>query len=189
MGAGAADGSGAELVLRNCGGFSVGDYISQETGTVRVLDTPDYLCPIKQTGGILEVSGVGSGILPSASTLNTVFGGLGYSYQGSAASVGTGLVEFIGSVPAQGIVDIGVDVQYGLGGLTMSLANLTNNSGQPVYAPGTSDRTILQSSYLQSQQLTVANGLLTNTPADQYAIVAKDDGTINRVNNFDAGTY
>lgn len=189
MGAGAADGSGAELILRNCGGFSVGDYISLETGTVKVLDTPQYLCPIKQTGGFVEVSNVGSGILSSASTLNTVFGGLGYSYQGSAASVGTGLIEFTGSVPAQGIVDIGTNVQYGLDGLTISLANLNLISTEPIYDPGVSDLTILQSAYLQSQQLTVVDPVLTGTPADQYAIVAKDDGTINRITNFDAGNY
>lgn len=189
MGAGAADGSGGELVLRNCSGFSVGDYITLETGTVRVLDTPEYLCPIKQTGGFVVVSNVGSGILPSAATLNTVFGGAGYSYQGTAASVGTGLIEFIGSVPAQGIVDIGTNVQYGLDGLTISLANLNLTSTEPTYAPGVSDLTVLQSAYLQSQQLTVTDAILTGTPADQYAIVAKDDGTINRVSNFDAGNY
>ena len=186
MGAGAADGSGATLVLRNSQGFSVSDYITLETGTIKVLNTPEFLCPIKQTGGFVQVSDVGLGILSSSSTLNTVFGGLGYSYQGTAASVGTGLIEFSGSVPAQGIVDIGANVQYGLDGLTMSLANLTNISTNPIYTPGVSDRTILQSSYLQSQQLTVAGNVAA---ADQMALVTKTDGTLHRVSEFDAGTY
>jgi hypothetical protein len=118
-----------------------------------------------------------------------VFGGLGYSYLGSAASVGNGSVEFIGAVPAEGIVDIGSNLQYGLEGLTISLANLNLISTDPLHVPGTSDRTTLRSAYLQSQQLTVNNATLSATPADQYAIVTKQDGTIHRVSDFDAGTY
>ena len=189
MGAGNTDGSSATLVLRNCGGFSTDDYILIESGTVKVLDTPEFLCPILQTGGVLEVSGVGSGILSSSSNLNSAFGGLGYSYLGSAASVGNGAVEFSGSVPAQGLVDIGFDVQYSLDGLTMSLANLTNISINPIYTPGVSDRSILQSSYLQSEQLKTMNATLSGSPADQRAIVTNPDGTINWVSEFDAGSY
>lgn len=189
MNAGNTDGSGGTLVLRNCGGFSSDDYILIETGTVKVIDTHEFLCPIMQTGGVLEVSGAGSRILPSSSNLNSVFGGLGYSYLGSAASVGNGSVELIGAVPAEGIVDIGSNLQYGLEGLTISLANLNLISTDPLHVPGTSDRTTLRSAYLQSQQLTVNNATLSATPADQYAIVTKQDGTIHRVSDFDAGNY
>jgi hypothetical protein len=189
MNAGNPDGSSGTLVLRNCGGFSTDDYILIEAGTVKVIDTHEFLCPILQTGGVLEVSGAGSKILPSSSNLNSAFGGLGYSYLGSAASVGNGSVEFIGAVPAEGIVNIGSNLQYGLEGLTISLANLNLISTDPLHVPGTSDRTTLRSAYLQSQQLTVTNATLSATPADQYAIVTKQDGTVHRVSDFDAGNY
>jgi hypothetical protein len=187
MNAGATDGSGAVMNLRNCiTGFSQSDHIKVEAGTLNIINTSSFLPPIRQTGGTLTIENAGLGILANDSTTSSVFGGTGYSYLGDSAGANQGALEFLGLVHAHGTIDVNSAIEYSLDGLATSLANVDTTGATPMYTPGVSDRAVFQSGFLQSGQLTTPSTLAA---ADQYAVVVKDDGTINRVSDLDAGSY
>lgn len=188
---GATDGTDSTVYFSNMGGDGVVDrYISVESGTVTFTGVETSLSPIRQTGGVLSIEGTGYEILANDGTTASIFGGAGYSYVGSVTGAGQGRVIFQGSLNSSGLVKIGTAMEYSLNGLTTIFSNVVAPSATPVWTPVSGPAlTSFQSAYLQSYQLTVSDPALTVNAVEQYAIVAKNDGTINRVNNFDAGDY
>ena len=124
--AGTAAGASGYLVMDNTIGTGSSSYYYHVlTGTVEFRNPSQALSPIYQTGGVVSTSNV-LGFTNNSATTTTIFGGTGFNYKGSAASVGTGVISFSGgSNVAGGKVDVGANLIYRWGNLNVTPANLT----------------------------------------------------------------
>ena len=124
--AGTAVGASGYLVMDNTIGTGSSSYYYHVlTGTVEFRNPSQALSPIFQSGGVVAATNV-LGITNNSATTTTIFGGTGFNYKGSAASVGTGTISFAGgSNVAGGKVDVGANLTYRWGNLNVTPANLT----------------------------------------------------------------
>jgi len=132
--AGTAAGASGYLVFDGTiGAGSSNYYYHVLTGTVEFRSPTNSISPIYQTGGSVSTRNVTSWTNNSATT-TTIFGGTGFNYKGSAASVGTGTVYFGGGYnTVGGKVDIGANLVYGWTNLNVTPANLTVNGSAVAY--------------------------------------------------------
>lgn len=132
--AGTAAGASGYLVMDNTIGTGSSSYYYHVlTGTVEFRNPSQALSPIYQTGGAVSTSNV-LGFTNNSATTTTIFGGTGFNYKGSAASVGTGTIYFgAGYNTAGGKVDIGANLVYGWTNLNVTPANLTVNAAAVAY--------------------------------------------------------
>ena len=124
--AGTTAGASGYFVMDNTiGAGSSNYYYHVLTGTVEFRNPSQALSPIFQSGGVVAATNV-LGITNNSATTTTIFGGTGFNYKGSAASVGTGVIVFSGgSNVAGGKVDVGANLIYKWGNLNVTPANLT----------------------------------------------------------------
>jgi len=189
--AGTAAGASGYLVMDNTiGAGSSSYYYHILTGTVEFRNPSQALSPIYQTGGVVSTSNV-LGFTSNSATTTTIFGGTGFNYKGSAASVGTGTVYFgAGYNTAGGKVDIGANLVYGWTNLNVTPANLTINVSAVPYTtavPSAANVVVAQQTRPQYNLLTTTSSV---SAANQLATVL--DGTtgiLYSVTSFDAGTY
>ena len=190
--AGTAAGASGYIVidaLQGVGNNSMYHYIL--TGTVEYRNPSNTIASIFQTGGVTLVNNASSGITANGAATSAVFGGTGFSYKGTAASVGTGTVYFQGgSNQGTGKVDIGANVVYGWTNLTIDSANLTVNVAAIAYTTAVPSAANAQSLTQQRPRLDLLKTASTVTAANQLGtVIDLTTGTIYSVTNFDAGTY
>ena len=133
--AGTAAGASGYIVidaLKGVGNSNMYHHIA--TGTVEYRNPSNTLASILQTGGVVLINNASSGITANGATTSAIFGGTGFSFKGTAASLGTGTVYFSGgSNQGTGKVDIGANLIYGWTNLTIDTANLTVNGAAVAY--------------------------------------------------------
>lgn len=190
--AGTAAGANGYVVVD--GLFGVGNsafYNRVTTGLAEFRNPSNTLACIYQTGGIVQVSGAATGIASSAATLNSVFGSAGFSYKGSAASVGTGTVYFSGGInQPTGKVDIGANLVYGWTSLAMDPASLTISGSAVPYTTAVPASASLTTMTQQRPRLNLLTSTSTVTAANQLAtVIDSSTGSFYSVSAFDAGTY
>lgn len=132
--AGTAAGASGYLVMDNTlGTGSSSYYYTVLTGTVEFRNPSQALSPVFQSGGVILFAN-STAFTANSATTTTIFGGTGFNYKGSAASVGTGTVYFGGGYNAAGgKVDIGANLVYGWTNLNITPANLTINASAVAY--------------------------------------------------------
>ena len=120
-----------------------------------------------------------------------MFGGTGFSYKGTAASVGTGTIYFQGGDnQGSGKVDIGANVVYGWSSLTIDPANLTVNGAAIAYTTAVPAAANAQKISQQRPRLDLLKSTSSVTAANQLAtVVDSSTGALYTVASMDAGTY
>lgn len=190
--AGTAAGASGYIVidqLLGVGNSSMYHYIL--TGTVEYRNPSNSLASIYQTGGVVLVNNASAGITPNSATTTAVFGGTGFSYKGTAASVGTGTVYFQGGDnQGSGKVDIGANVVYGWSSLTIDPANLTVNGAAVAYTTAVPTAANAQKISQQRPRLDLLKSTSSVTAANQLAtVIDSSTGALYTVASMDAGTY
>ena len=189
--AGTAAGASGYLVMDNTIGTGSSNYYYHVlTGTVEFRNPSQALSPIFQAGGVVSTSNV-LGFTNNSATTTTIFGGTGFNYKGSAASVGTGTVYFgAGYNTAGGKVDIGANLVYGWTNLNVTPANLTVNGSAVAYTaavPSSANAVVYQQTRPGFDLLKTTSPV---TAANQTAtVVDGSTGIFYSVSSFDAGTY
>jgi len=161
--AGTAAGASGYLVFDGTiGAGSSNYYYHILTGTVEFRSPTNSISPIYQTGGSVSTRNVTSWTNNSATT-TTIFGGTGFNYKGSAASVGTGTVYFGGGYnTVGGKVDIGANLVYGWTNLNVTPANLTVNGSAVAYTtavPASAGVVVAQQTRPRYDLLTIASSV------------------------------
>jgi hypothetical protein len=189
--AGTAAGASGYLVFDGTiGAGSSNYYYHVLTGTVEFRSPTNALSPIYQTGGVVTTRNVTAWTNNSATT-TTIFGGTGFNYKGSAASVGTGTIYFGGGYnTVGGKVDIGANLVYGWSNLNVTPANLTVNGSAVAYTTAVP----ASAGVVVAQQTRPRYDLLTTTSSVAAAnqlgtVIDSSTGTFYSVTAYDAGTY
>jgi hypothetical protein len=166
-------------------------YHSVLTGTVEYRNPSNSLAPVYQTGGVVLINGAASGITANGATTSAIFGGTGFSYKGSAASVGTGTVYFSGgSNQGSGKVDIGANVIYGWTNLTIDAASLTVNAAAVAYTTAVPAAAATVAATQQRPRLDLLKSTSSVAAANQLAtVVDSSTGALYTVSAIDAGTF
>ena len=189
--AGTAAGASGYLVMDNTLGTGSGNYYYHVlTGTAEFRNPSQALSPIYQTGGVVTTANATSFTSNSATT-TSIFGGTGFNYKGSAASVGTGTIYFGGGYNTTGgKVDIGANLVYGWINLNVNPSNLTISGSAVPYTtavPASANNVVSQQTRPGFDLLKTTSSV---TAANQLATVLDSStGVLYSVSNFDAGTY
>ena len=186
----AAGASGYVVIDRLLGVGNSQFYNRVATGTVEFRNPSNTLASVFQTGGVVLINGAASGITASGTGLNSVFGSSGFSYKGSAASVGTGTVYFSGESQGTGKVDLGANLIYGYTNLIMDPANLTVSGSAVAYTTAVPSAANAQTMSQQRPRLDLLKSTSSVTAANQLAtVVDSSTGAVYTVAAMDAGTY
>ena len=187
----AAGANGYVVVDRLLGVGNSSMYHSVLTGTVEYRNPSNSLAAILQTGGVVLVNGASSGITSNGAVTTALFGGTGFSYKGTAASVGTGTIYFSGgSNQAPGKVDIGANLVYGWTNLTIDAANLTVNVAAVAYTTAVPAAANTVAVTQQRPRLDLLKSTSSVSAANQLAtVVDSSTGALYTVSSMDAGTF